>query len=136
MGDITRTAAKVAPVFPDEAEMFPAILAATVASGQLGYYTSAGKIDLADGNGSGTTAPAGLAMDAGGAGQATNLLRRGHVYGWDLSGMAYWDPVYMSNTAGELSTTAGGTSVVVGRVVPLSDNGNLTKVLFIDMDWS
>lgn len=40
------------------------------------------------------------------------------IDGYDLSGLSYGDPVYLSNTVGRLGTTAGGTSVIVGRVVP------------------
>lgn len=123
-------------MFPEKALIFPAVAAATITRGQLVYVTSAGKVDIADGNGSGTTAPAGVALNEAGAGQAVDVIKEGHVYGFDLSGMAYWDPAYMSNTAGALGTTAGGTSVIVGRVVPLSDVANYTKVLYVDMDWS
>jgi hypothetical protein len=135
MTAVALTAAQIAPVFPEKAEEFSFVAAATITKGQLVYLTSAGKVDVADGNGSGTTAPIGIAMEAGGAGQAISVLRRGHVYGYTLTSLAYWDPVYMSDTAGSLDTSAGSTSVLCGRVVSLSDS-SYTKVLFIDMDWS
>lgn len=135
MTDIVRTDAQVAPVFPEKAVEFPAVAAAAIAKGDLVYFTSAGKVDVADGNGSGTTAPCGVAMNAAGANGAVSVLKEGHVYGWTVSSLANWDPVYMSNTAGALGDSAGGTSVIVGRVVPLSNSAK-TKVLYIEMDWS
>lgn len=135
MSDITLTAAQIAPCFPDEAEMYPVVAAATITAGQLVYMTSAGLADVADGNGSGTTAPIGIALNGAGAGQVVSVLKRGHCYGFALSGSAYWDPLYMSNTAGALGTTAGGTSVICGRVVALSD-ASATKVFYVQLDWN
>lgn len=135
MTDIVRTDAQVAVVFPEKAIIFPAVAAAAIAKGDLVYFTSAGLVNIADGNGSGTTAPCGIALNAAGAGQEVNVLKEGHIYGWTLTSLAYWAPAYMSNTAGALSDDAGGTSLIVARVVPMS-NGAKTKVLYIDMDWS
>lgn len=135
MSDIVVAAAQVAPCFPDEAEMYPVVAAATITAGQLVYMTSAGLADVADGNGSGTTAPIGIALNGAGAGQVVGVLKRGHCYGFALSGPAYWDPLYMSNTAGALGTTAGGTSVICGRVVALSD-ASATKVFYVQLDWN
>jgi hypothetical protein len=38
--------------------------------------------------------------------------------GFDLSGMSFGDPVYLSNNVGRVGTAAGSTSVIVGYVVP------------------
>ena len=40
--------------------------------------------------------------------------------GWDLSALDYDAPVYLSDTDGRLSTVAGTTSVVMGRVIAVS----------------
>lgn len=135
MADITVTAAQVAPIFPQKATIFSGVCAVAITKGLLVYFTSAGKLDIADGNGSGTTAPCGIALEGGGAGQAISVLKEGHVAGYTLAG-AYWSAAYMSNTAGALADSAGGTEVIVGRVVPMSDAGTYTKVLYVDMDWS
>lgn len=130
MADITRTKAKVALLFPEESEKFSFIAAATIEAGQPLYLNSSGKVDLADANGSGTDTFFGLALESGGAGQVISVLKRGHVAGFTLSG-AYGSAAYVSNTVGELADAAGGTSLVVGHVVPLSDKA-LTKVLYIN----
>jgi hypothetical protein len=52
------------------------------------------------------------------AGQPVTAIRRGVVDGYDLSGLAYDAPVYLSDTDGALADAAGTTSVVVGRVIP------------------
>lgn len=134
MADITRTRTQVAPVFPEKAEIFSFIAAATIEEGQPVYFTSAGKVDLADANGSGTDTFAGIALERGGAGQVISVLKRGHVYGFTLSG-AYGSLAYVSNTVGELADAAGSTSLVAGHVVALTDKA-LTKVLYINaLSW-
>lgn len=130
MADITRTKAKVAVLFPDEAEIYSFIAAAAIEAGQPLYLTTAGKVNLADANGSGTDTFFGLALESVGANAAVSVLKRGHVAGFTLSG-AYGSAVYVSNTAGELADAAGGTSLLVGHVVPMSDP-SLTKVLYIN----
>lgn len=136
MSDVVVTAVQIAPIFPEKAVIFPAVAAAAITKGQLVYFTAAGKVDVADGNGSGTTAPCGVALEAAGAGQATSVLKEGHVFGFTVSALANWDPLYMSDTAGALGTTAGSASVIVGRVVPMSDAGTYTKVFYVDLKWS
>lgn len=135
MTDITRTAAQIGVVFPDTAEIYDFVAAATIEKGQPVYITSAGKVNLADANGSGTDTFRGIALTGGGAGQAISVLKRGHIYGYSISALAYDAVVYVSNTAGELADGAGSTSLTVGRVVPLSDAGNLTKVLYVSATW-
>lgn len=132
MGDIAVTAAQVAVCFPEKAEIFPAIAAETVTAGQALYLAaSTGKVGLADEDASAEKSYVfGVALNGGGAGQAIDVLRRGHVYGFTVSGLNYALPVSLSNTAGALLDT-GATTNIVGRVVPLS-NSDLTKVLFVD----
>jgi hypothetical protein len=121
-------------VFPEKAEIFSFIAAATITAGQPVYFTSAGKVDVADANGSGTDTFAGIALEGGGAGQVISVLKRGHVYGFTLAG-AYGSLAYVSNTVGELADAAGSTSLVAGHVVPLTDKA-LTKVLYINaLSW-
>lgn len=129
MSDITVTAAKVGIVFPRSARVRTFVAAAAITRGQPVYITAAGTVGVADGNGSSPLNRfRGIALDTVGAGQATDVLQEGEVYGYDLSGMAYDDTAYVSDTAGSLATAAGSTSLVVGKVVPISDK-DLTKVL-------
>lgn len=137
MADITVTAAKVGLVFPNmKPEVYPAIAAVAITAGQAVYVNSSGKAALADANaGSGAEKFRGIALNKAGVGQAVDVLKRGHAYGYTLSG-AYDSLVYLSNTAGSLADAPSATNAVVcGRVVPLSDN-DLTKVLYIDAEWS
>lgn len=132
MGDIALTAAKIAVCFPEKAEIFPGIAGVTITAGQVVYgIVASGKLGLADEDASAEASFCwGIALNGGGAGQAIDVLRRGHVYGFTVSGLAYWLPCSLSNTAGALLDT-GATTNVVARVVPLSDS-DLTKVLFVD----
>lgn len=72
------------------------------------------------GNGTTTTEAAlyGVLASKDRAGIVGTAIRLGVVDGFDLSGSAYWAPLYASDTDGTLGTTAGTVSVVVGRVVP------------------
>lgn len=134
MADITVTAAQVAAVFPDKAEIVDMIAAETITAGQAVFLDTNGKAQLADANAAGEQQFRGIALTGGGAGQGISVLKRGHVYGFTVSGMAYDAIAYLSDTAGALGTTAGTMTVNAGRVVPLSD-ASLTKVLYIDADW-
>ena len=60
----------------------------------------------------------GVATKTVAAGMPLTAIRKGVMDGWDLSAMAYDDPVYLSDTDGRLSTVAGTVSTVVGRVIP------------------
>lgn len=132
MGDIAVTAAKVAPCFPEKAEIVPGIAGVTITAGQLVYLIAAsGKLGLADEDASAEASYVfGVALNGGAAGQAIDVLRRGHVYGYTLTSLNYATPCSLSATAGALLDT-GATTNIVARVVPLSD-ADLTKVLFVD----
>lgn len=52
------------------------------------------------------------------SGSGMTVLRKGVIGGLDLSGLAYFAKVYLSDTDGRLSTTAGTTSVLIGHVIP------------------
>ena len=135
MADISVTAAQVGLVFPERAEVYTFVAAETITAGQAVYLNSSGKVGLADANTSGKEQFRGIALNGGGAGQSISVLKAGHVYGFDLSGMAYDAIAYLSDTAGSLADAASATKTVyAGRVVPMSDS-DLTKVLYIDADW-
>jgi hypothetical protein len=135
MADITVTAAQVGAVFPEKAEIVDMIAAEALTAGQAVYQVAAsGKAGLADANAAGQQQFRGIALNAAGAGQAVSVLKKGHVYGFDLSGMDYDDPAYLSDTAGTLADAAGTMSVNAGRVVALPD-ASASKVLYVEADW-
>lgn len=122
-------------MYPQTDEVYSFIAAAAITAGQALYLTSTGKVDLYDSNGSGTLQFLGIALNKAAAGQAVDVLKRGHVYGFTITSLAYFAAVYGSNTAGALADAAGASSIICGRVVSIPDNGNLTKVLYIEAPW-
>jgi hypothetical protein len=134
MTDIALTAAQIAAVYPEKAEIFPFITAETITPGQPVFLDSNGKVELADANGSGEQQIRGIALTGGGAGDAISILKKGHVYGYTISGLAYDAIVYLSDTVGALADASGTLAVNVGRVVPMPD-ASLTKVLYVECDW-
>lgn len=140
-GELTVTAAKVASVFSDGVrgtEIVPMIAGATLTAGQPVYVATTGKAGVADANGSGTTQFRGIALNGGAAGQAVNVLKRGYVEGFDVSGSNCDVALFLSDTAGSIATSAGSLSVNVGRVAGLSEldsSGNAKKVVYIEADW-
>jgi len=134
MADITVTAAQVAACFPDKAEIIDMIAAETITAGQAIFQDTNGKANLADANASGEQQFRGIALNGGGAGQAISVLKRGHVYGFTVSGMNCDAIAYLSDTAGALADAHGTMTVNAGRVTALTD-ASLTKVLYIDADW-
>lgn len=132
MGDIAVTAAQVAPVFPEKAEIFTGIAGVTITAGQAVYIiATSGLLGLADEDASAEASFVwGIALNGGGAGQAINVLRRGHCYGFTVSSLNAALPCSLSATAGALLDT-GATTNIVGRVVALTD-ATPTKVLFVD----
>lgn len=136
MAALTVTAAQVSVVFPEEAEIYDVVAGSAVTPGQGARLdTTTGKAILADGTGTANSKFRGVALGSAGANQGVSLLKRGHVRGYDLSGMSYGDPIYVSNTVGSLDTAAGTVSRVAGMVVALSNGGTPEKVAYIDADW-
>lgn len=133
MADIAVTAAQVAVLFPHSAEVYSFIAAETITAGQAVYFTSAGKAGVADANASGKQQVRGIALNGAGAGQAVDVVKRGHVAGFALG--TYNTLVYLSDNAGALADAAGTVSAAVGRIVALSDSA-LTKALYVDLSWT
>ena len=134
MADIDYTTAQVAVVYPGRAEIYDFLAGATIEAGQAVYQTSTGTVGLADANGSGTLQFRGIALTGGGSGQAISVLKRGHVYGFDLSALDEDALLYLSDTAGDLSSTVGSTTINCGRVTRLTD-ANASQVAYIEADW-
>lgn len=134
MADITVTAARVAPIFPKDAEIYDMIAAETLTAGQPVYIDgTTGKVKYADANDAARDELHGIALNGARAGQAVAVLKRGHVYGYTLAGN-YGSKAYVSDTAGVLADAAGTASLPVGIVVPLSD-ASISKALYVDVAW-
>lgn len=134
VGDITVTAAQVAPIDPCYAEIYSFIAASTITKGQLVYLATAGTVAPADANGAGLQQARGVALNGGGAGQAIDVIRSGRVAGYDLSLVDCSAPLYLSDTVGRLSDTVGTMTVPVGIVVPMSDKDK-TRVFYAEFRW-
>lgn len=108
---------------------------AIVAGAPVRFDTAAGTLT----NANGTTAPEarvwGIALNSSDSGAVT-VVRNGIVDGFDLSGLDYDDPVYLSDTDGRIADTAGTVSTVIGRVVPgtaVTNGTALDKLLSIEL---
>jgi hypothetical protein len=82
----------------------------------------------------------GINLKTAAAGQGYTVIKKGIVEGFDLSGLSYGDPVYLSTTAGKLATAApvgdGDVSMIVGRVVGVHGQlpgSNPMKALYVDL---
>lgn len=140
MTDLVVTAANVGVLDPTKSTIKSYIAAATITKGQAVYQNTDGKVNLADGNGSGTKQFRGVALAGAAAGGAVDVLEDGELYGFGVSALNGDALIYLSDTAGALADSAGTVTVVVGRVTVLTDHPTLTKVLriFVERwkDWS
>lgn len=136
MADISVTAADVRPVFQGQAEIYDFVAAVAIDAGEAVYLTTAGTVGLADANAAGQQQAIGIALKSVSAGEAVSVLKKGHLYGFDLSGMNPGAFAFLSDTAGALADAASVTlTVPMGRVLVLSDKPNYTKVLYIEATW-
>ena len=117
MAAIAVTAAKVGLVDPLNATVKTYLAGATITKGQVVAMATDGTVDPADASAGGGylyEQVVGVAISAGGAGQAIDVVSVGEVYGFTVSGMDSGDLVYVSDTAGSLDTAAGTVTVIVG----------------------
>jgi hypothetical protein len=141
MADIALVAANVGRSHKTGEEVFSFTAGVAITRGQAVYFvTSTGKLALADASAAGTAQFRGIALQTAQIGQPVDVIMRGFVSGFTISGLAYEALVYLSDTAGALANAAGTVTVPAGRVLPFNDAGVLTKGLFIDWattaDWS
>lgn len=118
-------------------EIFSFKTAEAIAKGEAVYFlTSTGTIGIADANASDKQQIRGIALEGVASGQFVDILKRGLLGGYIVSGMSYDDKVFLSNTAGDLSTAAASPlTVECGRIIPMTDGLNLTAVIYLDCDW-
>lgn len=136
MAAIVLTAAQIARVDPLLAEIYDfEWLTAAPTVGQAVYIDpTTGKIGVADANDSGKQQAAGIVLSV--LGKGVSVLKRGRVYGFTLTSLNFFAPVYLSDTAGALDDSVGTMTVRMGKVVPITEAGQRIKVLYIDANWA
>lgn len=132
MTAITCTAAKVAVVFPESAEIYNVQLEEAVTKGAALYQTTSGTFGIAQADDLDKCQFRGVALEAANANEGISMLKRGVLNGYALA--TYGDEVYLSDTAGKFDTAPGTQLVKCGRVTALADPA-LTEVLYIEADW-
>jgi len=102
-------------------EQHTLVAAAAITAGDPVRLDSAGKVI----KGLGTTAPnanvIGIAIRTVVAGEAVTVLSKGKVDGYDLSGRAFGDTLYVAD-AGGAADTVGTVTKAIGRVFPGTAN--------------
>lgn len=134
MADITVTAAAVAPVFPNDAEIHTLIAGEAIMAGQAVIIdTTTGRAMLASAAVDGTAGARAIALTGGAAGQAISALKKGHCAGFSLDALGYDAQVFLSDTEGAVADAAGTVSTPMGRVAALPDG---TKCVYFDIRWA
>jgi hypothetical protein len=135
MADIALTATQVTAVDPEKAEIHDFLAAEALTRGQAVYMTTTGTVGIADGNASGKTALAGVALRAAAAGQPVPVLKSGAVYGYTVAALNVGTGIYLSDTAGALADAQATITTIYGRVIALTDSSK-TKVVYLDVIWN
>lgn len=141
MAIITCTADEVAMTAPLRSEAYNVTVSGTLASGivlrgQLLYQMPDGVYALTNATASGTAGFRGVALQTQLTRATLSMMRRGKLYGYDLSGLNHDDPVYLSDTPGALDDAPGSIEVQVGRVTSLNEAGNLEKLIYFDAEYA
>lgn len=89
-----------------------AIAAVEITAGQAFYFNSSGKAALVDANALATAKFDGISVRHVAAGQEFTYYDAGELAGFDLSGLAYRQKVYLSATAGALADADPGVNEV------------------------
>lgn len=93
-----------------------------VTAGQAIRETSAGQWQLANSTDATNSTAVYIATRSGNIGDYVTGTRTCDLDGLAISGMAFDAPIYLNDTPGQLGTTAGTVSVVLGRVVAATAN--------------
>lgn len=91
-------------------------------AGIAGRINSSGNIVKANSATAATNDAIGIVTRTVKAGNPVTLITIGVVDGFDLSGLAFGDPVFVNDTTGALGTAAGSVSLNVGTVVSAHAN--------------
>lgn len=130
--EIVLVAAKVAVVFPEQAEIYNGVAAVALTKGLAIYQTTSGTYGIAQADTIAKRQWRGTSLEAVNAGEGFSFVKRGILAGYTLA--TYDDEVYLSDTAGAFSTVPGTLLVKCGRVMSLADPA-LTEVLYVEADW-
>jgi hypothetical protein len=137
MADLALTADYVRVTKEDCCEIHKGLASSAITVGQPVYIvTATGKYAPADANGSAPlNTVRGIALNTAAANGAVDVLVRGFLYGFTLTGVDYGAQVFVSDTAGSLADAAGTASLPVGRCVGIAEaNGTLVKVLYVNIN--
>ncbi len=116
--------------------------AAAITAGHVVTIDTAGKFAKADADGAGTLGSAfGIALRTVAAGESLTAMRTGLIGGYAWASTAYWTPVLLADTAGEVTVTSsesngGSADVVIGYVEAVWDHligGTPSKALRLDI---
>lgn len=137
MADITFTEALIGRLYPgDLDEAYNVTIASgNMIAGHAVYQQTTGAYALTDASHADEFGFRGILLETQPASGVVSMLRRGILAGYAVGAMNYDDPVYLSNTAGILSTTAGDNSVIVGRIVSTTDPAR-TRAVYIDAEYA
>lgn len=123
MADILVMPGLISVAHQFNAEILDIRMAEDVEMGQLVDINAAGRGVVSDG-----TNYFGVALKTKAAGNTCSCLYRGTLYGLDLSTVDYGAYLYAA-ADGVIADTG---TVALGRVIPLTDDNVLTKVLFVE----
>ena len=104
------------------------------AGGPLRYSVTSGEWKVGNATDAPNARVVAVAARSAETGIAMVAIRKGLIdLGNALGGLAYDAPVYLSDTTGRFSTTAGAVSTVIGRVVPSFGHTTADKLLRVDL---
>lgn len=112
------TAGRVEVISSDPDQQRHLRCSVAVAAGQAVHVNSSGQWALANATDAANSTGVYIALRAGAAGEYVTASRVCKIDGLAITAMAFDDPIYLSDTAGTLSTTAGTVTVILGRVKP------------------
>lgn len=133
MGDLTVSVCRLVKGGDEHQQTLPA--AVDIDAGQPIYVNSDGKYALADGSAAGTLVDVHVALADAYAGMPVTGVRGSSLLdvGDAISALAFGASVYVSNTAGTMSDTAGDVSKVIGIVVPSWAKTTVEKLLRVTL---
>jgi len=135
--EVALTAAQIGVIDPTKSVIRSYTAGSTITKGQAVAIAADKFVDPADASSGGGLLIQfrGIALNAAVVGQAVDVLHEGEMYGFTVSGLSSGDVLYLSDTAGALSTVAGTVSVICGGVVALNDAPTYTLVVRITTAW-
>ena len=123
------TAGQVNPVHVKNSDMVPMKGPQGLLIGQLVYITSTGQIALSDASVAGTAIVDGVIVGVGAG--VYDVANKAWLAGYDVSGVDYGDPLFLSDTAGAFDDAAGSVSLTIAKVWPRADF-SLTKLVYFN----